>query len=297
MPETAENLDTGQSPESQAGTGQSSDPPTDKEGKDKETPLSGEGKEKGEKDKLPYDQDPKWKKARAAEKFLDNLVDKHGFKDYDDLLKHVERGSSLEELIGSADAKTLVDKARTLDRYMDQLAEKERQEKLKDETPDETIARLEDELKSEKRQNEKTIKSQEEQQVNQKAIDTYNKEVKSIVSEIEDLPEDVHDIAALFLGVDNPMDDIDIKDIRTVRATARKSLKKFAAFLDSYKKSVIDDYVAKKEGISATPSSEQNAGPSGESAEEKLKLDEKDTIDSAFAKGQMKLLALLRKKD
>ena len=69
------------------------------------------GKEAGEEgdDKTkppPYDQDPKWKAARAAQAKFESILEKHGI-DAEDLDALLESGSSVADILGARDAKTL----------------------------------------------------------------------------------------------------------------------------------------------------------------------------------------------
>ena len=121
----------GQGPESPTGTGgepgtgaSGEGSPTSTRGETGTTTESGTGKEGGEpKDDAskddeskppPYDQDPKWKQARAAEKALNELLEEYNFTSTDDLKEALQKGTKLHEteLGDDEDIDTLVKEAR-----------------------------------------------------------------------------------------------------------------------------------------------------------------------------------------
>src|SRR3972149_2023725 len=71
-------------------SGQQSASPTDAGAKDTGNPQpdidKGKVDDKSTEKPLPYDQDPKWKKARAAEARLETILKEHNFLDVEELV-------------------------------------------------------------------------------------------------------------------------------------------------------------------------------------------------------------------
>ena len=67
----------------------------------------------------PYDQDPKWLAARAAEKSLNDILLEHDIEDVDALKVMLNNDMKLSEILGDRDAKQLIQDADTLKQYQE----------------------------------------------------------------------------------------------------------------------------------------------------------------------------------
>lgn len=220
MNDILEELKKGQPSGSPPDKGQEGDPPTPK----------------------PYDDDPKWKAARAAEKSLNELLESSGFEDIESLADHLKSTKDI-------DISDLVEKAQTLSKYEEYWAANEEDRRRQEETPDETIQRLEKkvedltgEWKSDK-QSQSDIKAAED------ALSSYNETVTSMISSEDSIPESQREFLGMFLGVNNPAIEVDIENPKAVKKMAEQGIKKYRSFVES----ILKDYRDGKLKIPTVP--------------------------------------------
>ena len=214
----------------------------------------------------PFDQDPKWKAARAAEKSLTGLLADKGFDSMDDLVAALDRGSTLEDGLSGRDLNEIIEKATTLEGYETQWAEQERQKLQDTETPEDTIVRLERE-KKELENNFNAEKSKVTQaQEAEAAIETFNSEVITLVGK-QDLPQEYHEFANLLLGADNPMLDVDPTNKQAFNQTASSMIDKVKAF----EQAVLKRHKAGKIDPPATPPGEGGEEPAPDNTQKPIK--------------------------
>lgn len=239
-----------------ADKGQVSDSPTEKEGSEAKSESSPDEVVKDKEGKpLPYDQQPKWKKARAAEKKLDSLLKANDLEDPDDLLDLVQRGkmvkgkladlNQLDEIIAKAN------KLNQYETYWASEAEKRRRETEDPETRAERAERERDDLKSEK---QRQAFDRQQAENAKAAIDGYDSEVKSLIKEME-MPKDQQGFILEFMGVGNPANDIDITDKKAIKRLVAEAAKK----KDSYDQAVIAGYLKGKGQIPKVGSAQTGA--------------------------------------
>lgn len=260
-----ENLEkTGQQPGSPPGDqpGQEQDSPTGTAAKDKGGTAA--SPDKGEKP-LPYDQDPKWKAARAAQASLNEILEAHGFESIEDLRASVKEGVTLKRLIGNKDAKQLLEDSSTLAQYKEYWAQKEAERLEEKETPEETIARLKKEIKGRDAASQKAKEDQASREADKQAVETYNSEIGKIVKAAE-LSKPVAELLTLYLGVENPMVAIDIADNTAVKTTATEEIKRFSQLVTAIKQEAVNDYAAGKSNLK--PIAAASGGDKGSSGEE-----------------------------
>jgi len=189
---------------------------------------------------LPWDQQPKWKSARETEKKVQGIMEANGFESFDDLVEHIQLGKTLKGKVGDVDAleKTLA-KAATLEKYEKYWAEQKEKQLRETETPEERADRLERELKEVKGKQDADKKAKEAETAAQKAIKEYDAEVTTLLSE---LPKDQKAFLSEFLGVGNPINDIDITDKKAVKKVVADGRKK----LEAFQQATIKAYLAGK---------------------------------------------------
>lgn len=253
-----------------------------------EKKVKAEGKDKPP----PYDQDPKWKKARAAEARVDKILEKHGLKSVDDIDFQLETGLTISEILGGRDAKKLIEDYESIRAWKDKVEtywkEQEQKKLEEEETPEETVARVKKEAADLKKQAADEKKRREETEGLKKAVADYNNIVDGIV-EKEGLTKQDAEMAKLLLGVNNPFNEIDINDKSAVKKMAKENASKFKAFLDSVRQTAIDDYSKGKSKFIPISSTET---PAKESVSKK-KLPDNATVDQTFEACRDELLSVL----
>lgn len=254
------------------------------------------GAEGGDKSKpLPYDQDPKWKAARAAEAKMEAILEKHGLDSIDELDDLIDGGASISEILGVRDAKTLTEKIQQLTKDAEYLkevkaywAEQEAQRKRDELTPEERADMSEKQLKEYKDEQAAKARAAEEQLAIKQAISNYTEQVDKTI-EAAGFDGEEAKIAKLFLGVDNPFNEVDITDKKAVREMAKNNASRFKTFLDSVRQQAVDDYAkGKSKIVPITPA----ATPAKETVEKK-KLPDSATVEDTFAAARDEMLEII----
>jgi len=217
------------------------------------TPGKEAGAEDDDKTKpQPYDQDPKWKAARAAQAKMESILEKHGLDSFEDLDDLIASGSSISEILGARDAKTLTSTITQLKKDAEYLKEvkaywaEQESQKQKDElTPEQRADMSEAKLKAyEKDQADKKAKAAEEQSIKD-SLKSYTEQVEKAIESSGFEGEDAA-MAKLFLGVDNPFNEVDINDKKAVKEMAKTNAVKFKTYLDSVRQGAVDEYAKGK---------------------------------------------------
>jgi len=173
-----------------------------------------------------------FEKAKESAAALSSLLEDHGFDSKEDLVEALSTGKDLKDLLGDADAKEVMEKAKTLDSYEQFWATQDEKKKDDDEPldSDEKVARLEKKITSwEKSKREEELRRSALEE-SQKALETFNTEVKGVVEKNEAIPKEYRPFVGEFLGVDNPANEIDITKPAEVRKMAKDGIKKIQDF-------------------------------------------------------------------
>jgi len=266
---------------------QTADNVSDKTGdqSDKGTKLADATKNADGTDKAaPYDQDPKWKKARAAEAALDAILQEHGLLDVEELKAALAKGQSLSQLLGTRDAKKVLEDADYATRVR-QTWDKDKVAKAQaTETPDEKVARLEKENETLRRSSEEFRTSVESREHAKKVVENFGSEVDRVIAAVTSeapLPDHEKSLLKLLLGVDNPANMIDIEDQVSVRKMARDGIGRFQTLVQKIKQAAIDEYAAGKSKLTVDTTKGGSANVQT-GVERKSKLPENATVDQVF---------------
>ena len=133
-----------------------------------------------------------------------------------------------------------------------------------EETPEETIARLEREREEAVAALKERESAEVEAEESQRAIENFSRLVTE-AAKLDDLSEPEREFVREYLGVGNKANEIDITNRVQVRRMAKEGVKKFEAL----KKQIIADYVSGKSG--APPSPPPGGGEPGTPGAPKIK--------------------------
>jgi len=242
-------IDKGQTSASPTDTGAKTDgSPTSKDAGAKEKEAGGDKTDKAK----PYDQDPKWQKARAAEKDLNTIREEYGYSTNKDVVDALEHNRELKALIGDRDVKKLLAADKTL-REHNQRWEKEQEAKRRaDEDPEDTAARLDKKVKSLEDEIAGNKAQQQKAKQDKEAIKTYVSDITSVVDGSE-VSDEIRPLLMQITGVDNDLITIDTTDRAAVRRGAKSLVTKTQKFFDERDKKVGDqavkDYLAGKREV------------------------------------------------
>jgi DNA repair exonuclease SbcCD ATPase subunit len=213
----------------------------------------------------PWHKDPRFKQDLGLLKAAKSLMEKNGLESIEDLVDLAESGSKIKGKQVDLDRLDEIQKkAEKLDKYEAYWKDQEEKKRRETEDPDETIARLEDKLKRKEAAEKHKEESQRQQEAAKQALKNYDREIQSIVKEME-MPKEQQAFAMEFMGVNNPFNEIDITDRKAINRMVAEQKKK----LDAFKQSVIQDYIKGKETIPKVGST--TAAPMGEKSKVYLK--------------------------
>jgi hypothetical protein len=247
---------------------------------------------------LPYDQDPKWKKAREAEKSLQDILQAHGLLNAEELKQALSEGLSLKQVLGDRDAKKLVEDSEYLAKVKQNWDQEKRSKEYENETPEQTIARLEREKEELRRGSEEFRSTVEEREHSKRILEGFKTEIDNVLGVVESdtpLAEAEKALAKLYLGVDNPANMIDIEDRTAVRKMAQESLAKFQTLVLKIKQQAIDDYAAGKSKLSVDTTQKGS-----DTLKPKAQADQQSTrkpasVDEVFDKAGQEFYEILTK--
>lgn len=256
-------------------------------------PAAPEGEEKAgeetEEKPAPYDQDPKWLAARQAEKNLNELLKDNDIEDVEELKVMLNSGLKLSEILGDRDAKQLITDADTLKQYNEYWAEQKRKEEEETLDPDERAEKYKKELDDFK--TEQAAKDSAQQQVEgaKDAIKGFNDRVENVI-ETQGFDEGTAEIAKMFLGVNNPFNEVDIFDKKAVGNMAADGVEKLKAFVANIEQKAIDKYAAGKSEITPITTTET---PEKSTVVTKKTIDPNLSVDEVFAQARDELLEVI----
>ena len=214
----------------------------------------------------PWHKDPRFKQELGLLKAAKSLMEKNGLESVDDLVELAESGKKVKGKQVDLDRLDEIQKkAEKLDKY-EAFWKDQEEKKLRDtEYPDQTIARLEKQLKAKEAADKHKEESQRQQEAAKQALKNYDREIQSLVREME-LPKEQQAFAIEFMGVNNPFNEIDITDRKAISRMVADQTKKFEAL----KQSIIKEYIGGKESVPKTGST-ASAAPMGDKPKIMLK--------------------------
>lgn len=231
----------------------------------------------------PYDQDPKWKAARAAEKKVNDLLESHGYDSMDELVEALNRGQTLSQLVGNYDANELVNEYQEFQRVKQYWAEQEAARQKANEQPEETIARLEREKKEiiEGRKREEADRQAIEE--SKRVVQEFDDGVRKFVNSDPDISDSDKKMLVQFLGVDNEMTVVDYTDKAAVKRALGAGKQRFSKFIKDIKQKAVDEYIAGKSDVTPMTKSDTGSPVTDNVRTEPEPLPDGATVDDVFA--------------
>lgn len=237
------------------------DAATDEAGTKTGTPEgAGETDDKGKTETTPKDEGKPVDDGRVDTDFsVEEILDEYGLDSADELKEFIADLSGMKGKIGENDLDTLIENTKTLQRYQAQWAEQEEARKKENESPEETIARLEKEKKDILAKSAKNENRQKAAKAAENALAEFSDTVSSVASSAKELPKEYRPFLTEFMGVDNPINEVDITDKAAVRRLTKDGVKKLLAF----EQAVIKRYRAGKTEIPKVTDTEPAPGKTG----------------------------------
>jgi len=193
----------------------------------------------------PWHKDPRFKQDLGLLKVAKSLMEKNGLESVDDLVELVESGKKVKGKQVDLDRLDEIQKkAEKLDRYEEFWRDQEEQKRRATEEPEQTISRLEEQLKKKEAAEKHKEERRRQQEAAKQALQSYDREVQSLIKEME-IPKEQQNFISEFFGVGNPFNDIDITDRKAIKKLVADGIKK----KEAYDQAIIQAYIKGKEGI------------------------------------------------
>ena len=192
---------------------------------------------------------------------VEEILDEYGLDSPEELKEFLASLNEMKGKIGDNDLDTLLENTKTLNQYQENWKAREEEKRRESETPEQTIARLEKEKKELQTkhitQAERIKKSREAEAILDGFYDTVNSTIRSNKS----LPKEYRPFATKYLGIDNPINAVDISDKAAVRRIAKTSVEKDMA---DFEQTVIKRYLAGKVKVPNVTPTEPTPGATSE---------------------------------
>lgn len=205
----------------------------------------------GGAEEVPWNKDPRFQKFIQEKNAIDSLLQANKVASIEDLRDLAATGAKLKGTkVDLANLDTIIEKASKLDDYEKKWNVERERRRRATETPQQTIQRLEAELKH--RETKQRVQKEEQDLVEEakQSIARYEKSCSTVIAEtLKDQPQEVRDFALEYLGVNNPFNDVDLNDPVAIQAMAKQQTKKLEAFAQK----VIEQYTKGKIAIPNVP--------------------------------------------
>jgi hypothetical protein len=169
---------------------------------------------------------------------ITDLLDKYQLGSAEELDEFIGNLSSLKEKLGTEDIEELLANKKALAKIKADWQRAEESKRRETETPEQTIERLEREIN--KRDQERQLDEQAKLQAaeDRKAINNFNSYVSKSVDGLEGLTKPEAKFVKKYLGVNNPIHDIELTDSKGITKLIHTAAKDYQALKDS----IIEDY-------------------------------------------------------
>lgn len=226
---------------------------TDPNASDSESELDSDAEGKPDTDGADSEGKPAVRGAKDAQ-FMEDLLDEYGLENAEDLKDFISNLSDVAEKLQGEDIDDLLDNKALMVRYQQQWAAKEAATLEEKETPEETIARLKKEKQEMAQDAARQRSKQAQAEEAQRLLGSFNNTVHKTIRSIKEVPKEYRNFLSLFMGVDNPINDVDLADRGKVIDLTKKSAK----MLMDFEQAVIKRYLAGKAKVPAVTTTQDS---------------------------------------
>jgi hypothetical protein len=197
--------------------------------------------------------------AGSGQLDVEEILDEYGLDSADDLKEFIANLSAMQGKIGEHDLDALIENTKTLQKYQANWQQQDEEKRRETETPEQTIARLEKENKNLQTKNVSNANRQKAAKAAETALSDFGDTVETVISSAKALPKEYAPFVAEFMGVDNPINEVDITDKAAVRRLTKAGINK----INKFEQAVIKRYRAGKIKIPKVTSTEPTPGSTG----------------------------------
>jgi hypothetical protein len=190
---------------------------------------------------------------------VEEIMEEYGLDSPGDLKEFIGGLSDMKGKIGEHDLDTLIENTKILQKYQADWQLQEEERKREKETPEETIKRLEKENKEILNKSKNQNNRQKASKAAEVALSEFGDTIDTVIKSAKDLPKEYQPFVSEFMGVDNPINEIDITDKAAIRRLTKAGIAKITAF----EQAVIKRYRAGKTKIPKVKDADAAAGDTG----------------------------------
>lgn len=212
-----------------------------------------------DKDTPPVDDSGK---DRETAQFMQNLLEQYNVETPEQLNAFIGELAGIKDALGDEDIQDLLDNKDLMIRYQAHWAEQDEKAKRADETPEETVKRLDGELKKVKLAREQEKERQREQKENARLVTDFNRFVGKEVDSLK-IGDYLKPHLKKFLGVDNPIHDIDL----TNKVGIKKLIQDSGRMLEDLEQTILKKAKVKQDDVPKMDDGTESA-PAGTEPEE-----------------------------
>lgn len=168
--------------------------------------------------------------TQEQSQFLEDLLVEHDVDSPEKLKELIDGLADLKDKLSGENIDELLDNKALMVKYQKHWAAQDAEKKKDGETAEETIARLEKENVEMQQGVAKSKAKQQESQEAKRLLSGFNSTVTKTIKTIKEVPDEYRGFFGLFMGVDNPINDIDLGDRAAVIDLTKKGAKKMMDF-------------------------------------------------------------------
>lgn len=200
-------------------------------------------------DKTLDQNDPEYKEALKVKGQLEEIFEKFNLTSLEDLVEILNNGTDIQDILGDLDLNTVLNSHKTLEYYNQEWAKRDEAKKKENETPEETIKRLEQEkqqLLDKDNQAKEAARVRKEQA---RLVTEFDETVDGIIESDTSLDKDGKRIVRQLMGINNPSLDIKVTDKRGTIKSTNDLIKMLKERDTKIAQQAIDDYSRGKSKI------------------------------------------------
>ncbi len=210
---------------------------------------------------------------------IQGVLNDHELDSPEQLKDLLDRVADRDSKLGDNDLEELIENSELLKTYQKQWEKQEERKREDDETPEETISRLKKENKEIAKAAKVDEYRRQEADDSKRALKTFNSTVKSAVDGNKDVPKEYRSFLNEFMGVNNPINEVDLNDKAAIKKISKDAAKK----LMDFSQLVIKQYRDGKAVVPKMTSAAETSSP----APVKITKDNERAIATEMIKGRM----------
>ena len=226
-------------------------------------PVKTDAKADSSTEILPWHKDARFqdflkekKGLETANAKLQKILKANDLEDPDDLDDLVKSGKAIKGKLSDVNIlDDIIEKATRLEKYEAYWADQKKRQERENSTPEDRATKAERELEFERGTRLREAAQKKQVDETKMAIKEYEKDVQDLIEEAT-VPKEHRSFILELFGVGNPSNDVDLTDKKAIKKLVADGIKK----VETFKQSVIAEYLKDKKGIVKTGQSAEAVG-------------------------------------